>query len=83
MEPIDTDLEYVIERRHETNPRARFNWMYVLPTLGLVWVAFLVISAIFQLPIGGVVDPVMSIMILLFFVAVALLFWALAPKANR
>jgi tellurite resistance protein TehA-like permease len=83
MEPIDSDLEYVVRQRHEGNPRARFNWMYLLPTLGVIWLLFLFASAAFQWPIMGVVAPVMTIMILLFFVAVGLLFWTHAPKENR
>lgn len=83
MEPIDTDFDYVARRSRETNPRARFNWLYILPTLGVLWVIYLVIAVIFQLPASGVVSPVMSFMLLFFFCMVGMLFWAMAPKANR
>ncbi len=43
MEPIDTDFDYVASRSREANPRARFNWLYILPTLGVLWVAYLMI----------------------------------------
>ena len=83
MEPLDTDLDYSVRESRTTNPRSRFNWLYVLPTLGLVWLLFLMGAAIFQWPIDAVVNPVMSLMLVVFFVMVGLLFWAMAPKANR
>jgi len=83
MEQIDPELEYVVREPYEANPRARFNWLYVLPTLGVVWLLYLVVAAIFQLPTSGLVGPVMSVMIVIFFVMAGLLFWAMAPKANR
>jgi hypothetical protein len=81
MEPLDSDYEYVARR--ESNPRARFNWLFLIPVLAFVWLLFLVASAVFQLPISGAVDPIMSLMILMFFVLVGLLFFALAPRSNR
>jgi hypothetical protein len=83
MEPLDTDLDYAARSSHELDPRKRFNWLYILPVLGLLWLVFLATAALFQIPITSVVDPIMGLMIVVFFVMVALLFWALAPKANR
>ncbi len=83
MEPIDTDFDYVASRSREANPRARFNWLYILPTLGVLWVVYLILAVIFQWSLAGQVDTVMTIMMLLFVVTVGLLFWALAPKSNR
>ncbi len=83
MEPIDTNFDYVASRSREANPRARFNWLYILPTLGMLWVLYLILAVIFQWPLSAQVDPVMAIMMVLFFVTVGLLFWALAPKSNR
>ncbi|GCE12332.1 hypothetical protein [Tengunoibacter tsumagoiensis] len=79
MEPLDSN--YVVQR-HE-NPRARFNWLYIIPVLASLWLLYLVAAAIFQFPITGIIDPVMSLMIVGFFVMVGLLFWALAPRSNR
>jgi hypothetical protein len=83
MEPIDTDFDYVASRSRETNPRGRFNWLYILPTLGVLWIVYLTLAVIFQWPLTGQLDPVMAIMMLLFVVTVVLLFWALAPRSNR
>jgi fatty acid desaturase len=81
MEPLDTDLEYV--NRREANPAARFNWLYIIPGLGFLWLLYLIGAAVFQWPVSGVVDPVMGFMIVLFFVAMGLLFWAMAPRVHR
>ena len=81
MEPLDTDLEYV--DRREANPANRFNWLYIIPGLGLLWLLYLLGAAIFQWPLSNVVDPVMGSMIVLFFVAIGLLFWAMAPRVHR
>jgi hypothetical protein len=82
MEPIDSDLEYIVHKQ-EVDPRKRFNWLYLFPALGVLWLLYLIISVIFQLPVSGVVDPVMSFMILLFFLVAGGLFWAFAPRSNR
>lgn len=81
MEPLETDFDYVAQQSQ--NPRSRFNWLYIIPVLGLLWLVFLFASAAFQWPITSVVNPVMAFMILLFFILVALLFYAMAPRANR
>jgi Kef-type K+ transport system membrane component KefB len=81
MEPIETDFDYVAQRSQ--NPRSRFNWLYIIPSLGIVWLVFLFASALFQWPITNVVNPIMSFMIVVFFVLVAMLFYALAPRSNR
>jgi fatty acid desaturase len=83
MEPIDTDFEYVASKSQEADPRKRFNWMYIIPVLGLLWLLYLTLAIIFEWPVTGVVDPVMTIMIVVFFVFVGLLFWALAPRAKQ
>lgn len=83
MEPIDTDFDYVAQRSREANPKERFNWLYIFPTLGVLWVLYLTLAIVFQWPVTNVVGPVMSIMLLVLFAVAALLFWAMAPRAKR
>ncbi len=83
MEPIDSDFEYAVSGKRELNLRSRFNWLYIIPSLGVLWVVYLVLAVIFQWPVTGIVDPVMTLMIVVFFAFVILLFWAMAPKENR
>ena len=80
MEPLDSQYEPVVYR---SNPKARFNWLYIVPGLGLLWLLYLASAAIFQFPVAPVVDSVMGLMLVGFFVAAGLLFWAMAPKENR
>ncbi|GER92049.1 hypothetical protein KDW_62110 [Dictyobacter vulcani] len=80
MEPLNSDYEVVARASH---PRARFNWLYIFPVLGGLWLLYLLAAAVFQFSISDVIDPIMSFMLVLFFVLAGLLFWALAPKANR
>ena len=83
MEPLDTDYDYVPQQRRLPNPRTRFNWLFIIPALGLLWLLYLIAAAIFQFPVTGAVNPVLGFMIVIFFVIAGLLLWALAPKANR
>ncbi len=80
MEPLDSDLDYVVRAR---NPRARFSWLYIIPILGVLWLLFLLGAAIFQWSISDLVGPVMGFMLLFFFIVAGLLFWAFAPRENR
>ena len=83
MEPIDTDFDYVAQQSQKADPRARFNWLYILPILGVLWVVYLTLAVIFEWPLAGQVDTIMLLVVLLFLVIVGLLFWAVAPRANR
>ena len=83
MEPIDTDFDYVAQQSQKTDLRARFNWLYILPILGVLWVVYLTLAVIFQWPLAGQIDTIMMLIVLLFIVIVVLLFWAMAPKSNR
>ena len=83
MEPLDTDLDYMIREPRPAKPGARLNWLFIFPSLGVLWLLYLLGAAIFQWPVTGVVDAVMGFMILLFAALIGMLFWALAPKANN
>ena len=80
MEPLDSDYEYVVYR---SDTKARFNWLYIIPTLGVLWLVYLFAAAAFQFSVVSVVDTVMGLMLVVLCVLAGLLFWALAPKENR
>jgi hypothetical protein len=80
MEPLDSAYEYVVYR---SDPKTRFNWLYIIPTLGVLWLVYLFAAAAFQFSVTNVVDTVMGLMLVVLFVLAGLLFWALAPKENR
>ncbi len=83
MEPLDTDFEYVVRepRRSRSISRdTRFNVLLFMPVLGVLWLLYLIGAAVFQWPVTDVVNPVMTLMLLIFVATVAVLFWAFAPK---
>jgi hypothetical protein len=83
MEPIDTNLDYASSQSRNVDLSSRFNWLQFLPLLGLVFLVFLILAVIFQWPVSALIDPVMSLMIVIFFLFVILLFWAMAPRSDR
>ena len=83
MEPLNSDLDYVVRERRSSNRSARFNWLLIFPALGVLWLLYLLGAALFQWSVTDVVSPVMVLMVFLFFALVALLFWAFAPGVGR
>lgn len=85
MEPLDTDFDYVVRESRERRPvsrNTRFNLLFIFPALGVLWLLYLLGAAVFQWPVSGVVDSVMTLMIVVFVAVIALMFWALAPGAK-
>ena len=82
MEPLDTDLEYIRTEPRPANPASRFNAMLILPIIGALLILLFISAAIFQFDISGLIDSLIGLMLILFVGLVAMLFWALAPRAN-
>ena len=82
MEPLDTDLEYVRSGRRPARPGSRFNVMLILPILGLLLVLVFIGAAVFQWDLSQFIDSLIGLLIIMFFVIVAMLFWAGAPKTR-
>lgn len=81
MEPIETDMEYGTVPR-PARPDARLNMLLIFPIIGFLILLFFIAAALFQINISGVVDPLVGLMLLFFFVFIIGLFWALAPRGN-
>ena len=82
MEPLDTDLEYVQRGQRPSQPGSRFNVMLIIPILGLLLVLVFIGAAVFQWDLSGLIDSLIGLFMILFFVIVGLLFWAGAPKTH-
>ena len=82
MEPLDTDLEYVRSGSRPARPGSRFNVMLIIPILGLLLVLILIGAAVFQWDLSQLIDSLIGLFIVLFFVIIAMLFWAGAPKTG-
>jgi polyferredoxin len=82
MEQLDTELEYSGKKALPDTGK-RLNWLYFLPILGLLMIVFLTFAVIFQFSIDTIVNSIMSLFIVLFFVFVGLMFWAARPATTR
>ncbi|HYX51205.1 MAG TPA: hypothetical protein VE843_15770 [Ktedonobacteraceae bacterium] len=82
MEPLDTDLEYVRSEQRSARPGSRFNVMLIIPILGFLLVLVFIGAAVFQWDLSQLIDSLIGLFMILFFVIVGMLFWAGAPKAG-
>ncbi len=82
MEPLDTDLEYVQRGQRPVRPGSRFNVMFIIPILGLLLVLVFIGAAVFQWNLSGLIDSLIGLLMIMFFVVIAMLFWAGAPKSK-
>jgi hypothetical protein len=83
MEPIDSDIEYVSNAARPSTPASRLGILYIFPILGVLLVLFFAATFIFQWSLSALVDNLVVLMVVLFFVFVGIMFWALAPRANE
>ena len=82
MEPLDTDLEFVQSGQRQSRPGSRFNVMLIIPILGFLLVLVFIGAAVFQWDLSGLIDSLIGLFIILFFVIIAMLFWAGAPRTG-
>ena len=83
MEPLDTDLEYVRSGPRPARPGSRYNVMLIIPILGFLLVLILIGAAVFQWNLSELIDSLIGLFLVLFFVIIALLFWAGAPRSGE
>jgi uncharacterized RDD family membrane protein YckC len=83
MEPLDTDLDYVGSEPPPAKPGSRFSVMLILPILGVLLALTFIAAAIFQWNLSDLVDSLVGLLLLLFVVAIVLLFWAGAPRSSQ
>jgi len=83
MEPLDTDLDYVEREPRPAQPGSRFSVMFILPILGVLLVLTFIGAAVFQWNLSDLIDSLVGVLLLLFVIAVALMFWAGAPRSGQ
>lgn len=83
MEPLDTDLDYIVREQTAPKPGSRMNALLIFPILGTLLVLLFILSAIFQIDLSDVVDTIIGLLILFFALFVVLMFWAKSPGANK
>src|SRR5437660_10104067 len=83
MEPIETDMDYMLRVPRPRTPGSRMNALLILPILGFILILVFISAAIFQLDLSDLIDSLMGLVTLFFLVMIAMLFWALAPRADK
>jgi hypothetical protein len=83
MEPLDTDLEYVINEPRPSTPGSRMNALLIFPVLGVLLILVLIFAAIFQWDMSDLIDSLVGLLLVMFFAFVVMLFWALAPRTRQ
>ena len=83
MEPLDTDTDYMVRETRPQTPGSRMNALLILPILGFILILVFIAAAVFQLNLSDLIDSLMGLVTLFFLVMIAMLFWALAPGADK
>jgi hypothetical protein len=83
MEPLDSDLEYVNNAPAPSTPASRLSILYIFPVLGVLLVLFFTAAFIFQWNLSALVDNLIVLMVVLFFVFAGIIFWGLAPRPGE
>jgi phosphoglycerol transferase MdoB-like AlkP superfamily enzyme len=82
MEQLDTDIEYVSNAPRPSTPASRLSILYIFPILGVLLVLFFAGAFVFQWNLSALVDNLVVLMVVLFFVFIGIIFWATAPRSN-
>ncbi|HEX4715203.1 MAG TPA: hypothetical protein VH164_09780 [Ktedonobacteraceae bacterium] len=83
MEPLDSDIEYMSNAPRPATPASRLSILYIFPILGVLLVLFFAASAIFQFNISALVDNLVVLMVVLFFVFAGIIFWSLSLRTRE
>ena len=83
MEPLDTDLVYTPRTPRQSTPASRLAIMFIFPLLGFLLILIFIGSAVFQWNLSDLVDGLVTLLLVLFIAFIAMIFWALAPRANQ
>lgn len=81
MEPIEADLDYMVQPR-PAQPGSRFNALFIFPLIGVLILLLFISAAVFQIDLSEIVDSLVGLMILFFFLMIIGLFWAFAPRVG-
>ncbi len=83
MEQLDTDIEYMSNAPRPSTPAERLSILYIFPVLGVVLVLFFLVAFILQWNISVLVDNLITLMVILFFVFTGIVFWALSAARKQ
>ncbi|HVU66827.1 MAG TPA: hypothetical protein VHD63_06850 [Ktedonobacteraceae bacterium] len=83
MEQLDTDIEYMSNAPRPSTPAERLSILYIFPVLGVALVLFFLVAFILQWNISILVDNLITLMVILFFVFIGIVFWSLSARNKQ
>lgn len=83
MEPLDSDIEYMSNAPRPATPASRLSILYIFPILGVLLVLFFAGAFAFQWNISVLVDNLVVLLVVLFFVFTGILFWGLSAARSH
>jgi polyferredoxin len=83
MEPLDTDLDYMVRAPRRTRPHQRMNALLIFPIFGVLLMLLFISAAVFQFDLSDVVDSIIGLMLFFGALYIVLIFWANAPRGNQ
>ena len=83
MEPLDSDIEYMSNAPTPSTPASRLSVLYIFPVLGVLLVLFFVGAFTFQWDLSLLVNNLVVLMVILFFIFTGIIFWAVSPRENH
>jgi fumarate reductase subunit D len=83
MEPLDTELDYSGGEPRPARPGSRYNMLLFLPIFGLLLALTFIGAAIFQWNLSDLIDSLIGLLLVVFIVTIALLFWAGARRSGQ
>lgn len=83
MQPLDTDIQYAGYAPRPATPASRLSILYIFPLLGLLLVLLFIGAAFFQWDLSVLVDNLIVFMVVLFFVFIGIVFWAIGTPSSE
>jgi hypothetical protein len=83
MEQFDHDIDYLSGAPRPSTPAERLSILYIFPVLGVLLVLFFAAAFAFQWNISVLVDNLIVLMVVIFFIFTAILFWGQAPRSQK
>ena len=83
MEQLDTDIEYMSNAPRPSTPAERLSILYIFPVLGVALVLFFLVAFILQWNMSILVDNLITLMVILFFVFTGIVFCSLSARNKQ
>lgn len=83
MEPLESDIEYISDAPRPATAESRLSMLYIFPVLGVLLILVFIGALIFQWNLSALVDNLVVLMVVLFFIFTAIVFWGSSLRARK